>query len=75
MRAAVQPYQRGLPTFTPGHALTNMIAGRDGQGGNPQDLARLILSGDPGALAELLAKRQRPIAPYPFSTTGAIPNR
>jgi hypothetical protein len=74
---AIQPYQRGLPTFVPGHALTNMIAGRDAQGQNPQDLLRLILSGNPGALAQLVAARRRPVAPYPLPTTGAnaLPHR
>jgi len=62
----IQPYQRGLPTFTPGHALTNMIAGRDMQGRNPQDLRRLALFGNPGALAMLIAASSRPIAPYPM---------
>jgi hypothetical protein len=69
----IQPYQRGLPTFQPGHALNNMIAGRDGQGRNPQDLWRLILAGNPGGLAALIAASSRPIAPYPLKS--AVPNR
>jgi len=69
----IQPYQRGLPTFTPGHALANMIAGRDMQGRNPQDLPRLVTLGSPGALARLIADSSRPIAPYPMKR--AVTNR
>ena len=71
----IQPYQRGLPTFVPGHALSNMIAGRTGYGHNPQDLKRLALYGNPGALADLIAATTRPIAPYPMRTTGGISYR
>ena len=71
----IQPYQRGLPTFTPGHALTNMIAGRTPYGYNPQDLRRRTLYGNPGALADLIAATSRPIAAYPVKNTGGISNR